>query len=225
MRFDRRLRFVIRDGAGQYTASFDEVFAAVGADAITAPPGAAQANAFAERWVRSVRDELLDRTIIWNERQLRSLLEQYLTHYNEHRPHRSLGQRAPDRGHVEGIEPAAAIQRHTTQRTHQRVPRHRLTNPHGHTHMARSGPRTPCRGFLSCERHTDPLISNTGEFSAPSGRRRRFVSAAIYAPAGRRRCFELRSPSRERREPPGRVSGAPGECHASMNSCTTPSSS
>jgi putative transposase len=114
MRLDRRVRFVIHDGAGQYTPSFDHVFAAIGAEAITTPPAAPQANAFAERWVRSVGHELLDRTIIWNERQLRSLLEQYVTHYNGHRPHRALRQRAPDPGRVAEIDPATTIQRHPT---------------------------------------------------------------------------------------------------------------
>ena len=61
------------------------MFSAVGGEAITTPTGAPRANAFAERWVRSVRHELLDRTIIWNERQLRALLEEYVAHYNEHR--------------------------------------------------------------------------------------------------------------------------------------------
>jgi transposase InsO family protein len=114
MRLDRRVRFVVHDGAGQYTASFDHVFTAVGAKAITTPPGAPQANAFAERWVRSVRHELLDRTIIWNERQLEALLEQYVTHYNGHRPHRALHQRTPDPGRVAEIDPATMIQRHST---------------------------------------------------------------------------------------------------------------
>ena len=71
MRLERSVRFVIHDGAGQDTRGFDDVFAAIGAEAITTPPGAPKANAFAERWVRSVRHELLDRTIIWNERQVR----------------------------------------------------------------------------------------------------------------------------------------------------------
>ena len=61
MGFDNAIRFVIRDGAGQYTRTFDDVFAAIGASVITIPPGAPRANAFAERWVRTVRHELLDR--------------------------------------------------------------------------------------------------------------------------------------------------------------------
>ena len=67
---------------------------------ITTPPGAPRASSFAERWARSVRHELLDRSIIGNERQLRALLEEYITHYNEHRPHPSLGQPAPNGQHA-----------------------------------------------------------------------------------------------------------------------------
>ena len=95
MRLDRQFRFVIHDGAGQYARSFDAVFEADGVSAITTPPRAPMANAYAERWVRTLRHELLDRTIIWNERQLRALLVDYLDHYNQHRPHRSLHQAAP----------------------------------------------------------------------------------------------------------------------------------
>ena len=90
------------------------VGAGIGAEAITTPPGAPRANAFAERWVRSVRHELLDRTIIWNERQLRALLQAYIAHYNEHRPHRSLGHRAPACEVVAAIGSAEPIQRHAT---------------------------------------------------------------------------------------------------------------
>ena len=75
----------------------------------------ASANAFAERWVRTLRHELLDRTIIWNERQLRRLLEEYIEHYNIHRPYRSLHQRAPnDTNDVTPIGPGHPIQRHST---------------------------------------------------------------------------------------------------------------
>ncbi|MCP4961110.1 MAG: transposase, partial [Actinomycetia bacterium] len=79
-----------RDRGDQYTRSFDNVFAAIGADVIHTPPGAPRANAFAERWVRSVRHELLDRTQIWNQRQLRRLLDEYTAHYNSHRPHQAV---------------------------------------------------------------------------------------------------------------------------------------
>ena len=116
MHLQRTLRFVIHDGGGQYTRAFDDVFSAAGADAITTPPGAPRANAYAERWVRSVRHELFDRTIIWNERQLRALLEEYVAHYNEQRLHRSLGQRAPAGDDVAVIRSAEPIQRHTTGR-------------------------------------------------------------------------------------------------------------
>jgi transposase InsO family protein len=112
---DNAIRFVIRDGAGQYTRSFDDVFAAIGGSVITIPPGAPRANAFAERWVRTVRHELLDRTLIWNQRQLRRLLEEFLSHYNTNRPHRSLGQRAPnDQALMSAIGPATPIHRATT---------------------------------------------------------------------------------------------------------------
>jgi len=73
------------------------VFAGSGITAIRIPPRAPQANALAERWVRTLRHELLDRTIIWNEQQLRRLLAEYIEHYNTHRPHRGLNQRAPGR--------------------------------------------------------------------------------------------------------------------------------
>ena len=53
------------------------------------------ANTFAERWIGSIRRELLDRTIIWNQRQLERLVSDYIDHYNQHRPHQSLDQRPP----------------------------------------------------------------------------------------------------------------------------------
>jgi len=53
------------------------------------------ANAFAERWIGTLRRELLDRTIIWNPSQLERLVVDYTTHYNHHRPHRSLGRQPP----------------------------------------------------------------------------------------------------------------------------------
>ena len=73
MGLEKAIRFVIRDGAGRYTRTFNDVFAAVGASVITIPPGAPRANAFAERWVRTVRHELLDRTAV--DRQIETLID------------------------------------------------------------------------------------------------------------------------------------------------------
>lgn len=84
MGFHKAIRFVIRDGAGQYTRSFDDIFAAIRGSVITIPPRAPRANAFVERWVRTVRRELLDRTLIWNQRQLRWLLDEFIEHYVRH---------------------------------------------------------------------------------------------------------------------------------------------
>ena len=93
-----------RDGARQFTRSFDNVLAGSGITTIRIPPRSPQAKAHVERCVRTLRHELLDRTIIWNERQLRRLLEEYIEHYNTRRPHRGIGQRAPnDTGNVAPI--------------------------------------------------------------------------------------------------------------------------
>ena len=85
-----RFKFLIREGAGQFTRSFDTVIGGAGITAIRTPPRSPQANANAERWIRTLRHELLDRTIIWSQR----LLEDYVDHYNSHRPHQVLSREA-----------------------------------------------------------------------------------------------------------------------------------
>jgi putative transposase len=90
-----RFRFLIRDNATVFVTAFDRVFTTNRLDVIRTPPGAPRANATAERFVRTAQTELLDRTLIWNERQLRVLLVEYLDHYNGHRPHRGINQNSP----------------------------------------------------------------------------------------------------------------------------------
>lgn len=113
MDYERPVRFVIHDGAGQYSPAFDAVFRSIGADPITTPPRAPKANAFAERWVRTVRHELLDRTLVWNQQQLRRLLDEYVAHYNQHRPHRSLNQDPPGGSTVTDIDAGQRVRRRT----------------------------------------------------------------------------------------------------------------
>ncbi len=79
-------RFLVRDRDTKFTAAFDAVFAAEGIRVLRTPVRAPQANAYAERWVGTVRRELLDRMLIFGRRQLQSVLAEYADHYNVHRP-------------------------------------------------------------------------------------------------------------------------------------------
>ncbi len=90
-------RFLLRDRDGKFTRAFDDVFAADGTRVITTPVQAPNANAFAERWVRTVRQECLDWVLIWGRRHLERVLNEYMRHYNDERPHRSLALRPPSR--------------------------------------------------------------------------------------------------------------------------------
>ena len=90
-------RALVRDRGSQFVDSFDEIFRTEGFKILKPPVRTPVANSYAERWIGSIRRELLDRTIIWTRRQLERLVLDYITHHNQHRPHRSLGQRPPTR--------------------------------------------------------------------------------------------------------------------------------
>jgi transposase InsO family protein len=114
MRTERRIRFLIHDGAAQFAGAFDDVFASESTTIIRTPPYTPVANAFAERWVGTVRRELCDRTLIWNQRHLDRLLRDYVEHYNTHRPHRALRQRPPNSAEVVEYRPGRPIRRQST---------------------------------------------------------------------------------------------------------------
>jgi len=91
-------RFLIHDRDSKFSRAFDEVFRTEGVEIIRTPFHAPKANAFAERWVGSVRRDCLDWLLISSRRQLERVLRVYVDHYNTHRPHRALGLTAPIQG-------------------------------------------------------------------------------------------------------------------------------
>jgi putative transposase len=92
----RRVRFVVRDRDAKFCRGFDDVFGSEGAEVLVTPVRAPRANAYAERWVRTVRAECLDWLLIVGRRHLEQVPGVYIEHYNRHRPHRALALQAPD---------------------------------------------------------------------------------------------------------------------------------
>jgi transposase InsO family protein len=91
----RPVRFLVRDRDAKFSPSFDQVFRADEIRIIRTPVQAPRANAFAERFVGTVRRECLDRMLIFHRRQLEMVLAVFIDYYNSHRPHRSLDQTPP----------------------------------------------------------------------------------------------------------------------------------
>ncbi len=92
-------RFLVRDRAGQFTASFDAVLADAGIEAVKIPPRSPCGDAYAERFVLTARTEVTDRMLIFGPRHLRTILAEYEAHYNGRRPHRSRQLRPPRPDH------------------------------------------------------------------------------------------------------------------------------
>jgi putative transposase len=100
---EQSFRFLLHDRDSKFSGAFDEVFRSEGMRIIRTPIRAPNANAYAERWVGTLRRECLDRILIVNRRHLEQVLRAYTAHYNRHRPHRSLALQPPDQ------QPAAAV--------------------------------------------------------------------------------------------------------------------
>jgi transposase InsO family protein len=107
-----RTRFLIRDRDSKFSAGFDEVFRSEAIEVIQTPIRAPQANAYAERFVRTVRAECLDWLLIVGRRHLERMLRTYIAHYNAERPHRALALMPPEAGNTAARRVDAKVERH-----------------------------------------------------------------------------------------------------------------
>jgi hypothetical protein len=154
------VRFLIRDRDSKYIRSFDEVFVSGGTRVIKTPVRSPKANSFAERAVRTIRQDLLDWTLVLGRRHLDRILRRYAEHYNAERPHRGLALAVPH-----GPTPFRPTSSPRSREgmysvAHPRVPRRRRMNGSrvsapfstwGHRHWgssssmsARSSSTSPC---------------------------------------------------------------------------------
>jgi len=92
---DVRAKYLIRDRDARYPAALDAVLADEGIETVKTGVRMPRMNSLMERWIRSCRAELLDRTLIWNQAHLLHALREYQQFFNNHRPHRALHSAAP----------------------------------------------------------------------------------------------------------------------------------
>jgi transposase InsO family protein len=117
-----KTKFLVRDRDTKYVASFDEVFRGESAEILRTPFRTPNANAYAERFVRTIRSECLDHLIIVNARHLERILHSYARHYNGHRPHQGIAQEIPGQT---SLPPLMAVDPEETQQVHVRQVRRR----------------------------------------------------------------------------------------------------
>jgi hypothetical protein len=92
---EKPLRFLIHDNDSSFCPAFDAVFRSEGLHVINSPVRAPNANAFSERWVRTVREECLDYILIFNAAHLRRVVIEFVEYYNTARPHQGIDQQTP----------------------------------------------------------------------------------------------------------------------------------
>lgn len=92
---EKPLRFLVHDNDGSFCSAFDTVFESEGFHVIPTPVRAPNANAFSERWVRTVREECLDYILIFNAAHLRRVVIEFMDYYNTARPHQGIDQQTP----------------------------------------------------------------------------------------------------------------------------------
>jgi putative transposase len=114
------VKFLVRDRDTKYVASFDEVIRSEGAQILKTPFRTPNANAYAERFVRTIRSECLDHLLIVNARHLERILHSYARHYNGHRPHQGLSQEIPAPTLPSFVSAATSVQPSHFDRLHVR---------------------------------------------------------------------------------------------------------
>ena len=114
------VKFLVRDRDTKYVASFDEVIRSEGAQILKTPFRTPNANAYAERFVRTIRSECLDHLLIVNARHLERILRSYARHYNRYRPHHSLSQEVPVPTLPSSLLAATSVQPSHSDRPHVR---------------------------------------------------------------------------------------------------------
>jgi transposase InsO family protein len=106
-----RVKYLIRDREGKYPAMFDAILADAGISVVLSGVRMPRMNSVMERWIQSCRQELLDRTLIWNQTHLLHALREYERHHNDHRPHRGLANARPLQSLPEPITDLATLTR------------------------------------------------------------------------------------------------------------------
>ncbi|WP_329467391.1 integrase core domain-containing protein [Streptomyces sp. NBC_01431] len=105
------VNYLIRDRDAKFPALFDQILSDAGIQVVPCGIRIPRMNSIMERWVPTCRRELLDRTLIWNERHLRQALREFEHHYNTHQPHQAMNQAAPLRAVPEPITDPGPIAR------------------------------------------------------------------------------------------------------------------
>ena len=156
--------FLLRDRDAKYSGPFDEVFRSEGARIVRTPFRSPKANAYAERWVRTVRRECLDHLLILSRRHLDAVLGEFVEHYNGARPHRGLGLDTPEPGwRPESPPGASGIRRR--DRLGGLIPRirgRRMTGVFEPLRIRRSGSGGARRGGRAARRRARHLAAGVG---------------------------------------------------------------